>query len=162
MVRHRYLAAAVTAVFAASVAGGVALATPASGVTPTNLAAGALAPVNILVKTDGWMNQLRTKGDSTVAVVENRLAPGATFGWHSHPGPSVIVVKAGEVTFYSGDDPGCSPVRYATGQALVDPGNVVHVGRNEGSVEAIVIVTRFLPAGAVARNDEPANPACPF
>jgi quercetin dioxygenase-like cupin family protein len=162
MVRHRYLAAALTAVVAASVAGGVTLATPASGVTPTNIAAGGLAPVNILVKTDDWMSQLRTKGDSTVAVVENRLASGATFGWHSHPGPSVIVVKAGEVTFYRGDDPTCTPVRYGVGQALVDPGNIVHVGRNEGSVDAIVIVTRFLPAGAGPRNDEPANPACPF
>jgi quercetin dioxygenase-like cupin family protein len=162
MVRHRYLAAAVTAVFAASVAGGVALATPASGVTPTNIAAGALAPVNILVKTDGWMTQLRTKGDSTVAVVENRLSPGATFGWHSHPGPSLIVVKAGAVTFYRGDDPTCSPVTYGVGQALVDPGNAVHVGRNEGSVDAVVIVTRFLPAGATARIDEAANPACTF
>ncbi len=162
MVRHRYVAAALTAVFAASVIGGVALATPPSGVTPANIAAGALSPVNILVKTDDWMSQLRTKGDSTVAVVENRLAAGATFGWHSHPGPSVIVVKAGEVTFYRADDPTCTPARYGAGQALVDPGNIVHVGRNEGSVEAVVIVTRFLPAGAGPRNDEPANPACSF
>lgn len=160
--RNRYVVSAAVATFAAAMVGGIALATPAANVTSTAIAGGALEPVNVIVKTDAWMTQLRTKGDSSVQVVENRVAPGGTFGWHSHPGPSVIVVKAGAVTFYRGDDPTCTGARYAAGSALVDPGNIVHVGRNEGTEEAVVIVTRFLPAGASPRLDEASNPACGF
>lgn len=152
------LAAALIAVTAA----GIAVATPAQNVTSTTLGGGGLAEVSILVKTDPWMAQLRTKGDSTVQVVENRVAAGGTFGWHSHPGPSVIVVKQGTITFYRADDPTCTGTSYSAGQALVDPGNDVHVGRNEGSTEVIVLVTRFLPSGASPRIDQPANPACGF
>ena len=160
--RNRYIASAALAMVATALLGGIALATPADKVTSTTIGGGALEPVNVLVKTDAWMTQLRTKGDSTVQVVENRVAPGGTFGWHSHPGPSVIVVKSGQVTFYRGDDPTCTGTTYAADSALVDPGNVVHVARNEGTEDVVVIVTRFLPIGATPRIDEGANAACGF
>ena len=160
--RIRYIAAAGSGLMAAALVGGITLATPPDMVTSSSLGGGFLEPVNVLVKTDPWMAQLRTKGDTTVQVVENRVAPGGTFGWHSHPGPSVIVVKAGSITFYRGDDPTCTGRTYEAGSALVDPGNVVHVGRNEGRTEVVVLVTRFLPVGAGPRNDEAANPACGF
>jgi hypothetical protein len=38
----------------------------------------------------------------------------------------------------------------------------VHVGRNEGSVEVVVIVTRLLPAGATARIDQASPGNCDF
>lgn len=160
--RNRMMASTGAALVAAAAIGGVALATPASNVKSTNLGAGSLAPTNILVKTDPWMAQLRTKGATSVQVVENRVEPGGTFGWHSHPGPSVIVVKAGTITFYRGDDPTCTGTPYGVGEALVDPGSDVHVGRNEGTEDVVVLVTRFLPAGAGPRDDAAANPACPF
>jgi quercetin dioxygenase-like cupin family protein len=159
---NRSLIATAAAALIAMTAAGIVVATPAENVTSTTLGGGGLAGVNILVKTDPWMAQLRTKGDSTIQVVENRVAAGGTFGWHSHPGPSVIVVKQGTITFYRGNDPTCTGAAYSAGQALVDPGNVVHVGRNEGSTEVIVLVTRFLPSGASPRIDQPANPACGF
>jgi hypothetical protein len=141
---------------------GSALATTAVGVTSTTLATGTLDPVNVLVNTGDWKAKLQTKGETSVQVVQNVVAPGGTFGWHSHPGPSLIVVKSGTITFYHADDPTCSPdVRHA-GDALVDSGTDVHVGRNEGTVDAVVIVTRLLPVGAPARIDEPASPYCGF
>jgi len=141
---------------------GVALATSQSGITSTSIASGTLDEVNINVKTDPWSAHLRTKELSTVAVVENRVAPGGTFGWHSHPGPSLIVVKSGVITFYHGDDPTCTGESYGPGQALVDSGNDVHVGRNEGAVDVVVIVTRIIPMGANPRNDEPDPGFCGF
>jgi quercetin dioxygenase-like cupin family protein len=91
------------------------------------------------------------------------VAPGGSFGWHSHPGPSIIVVKSGTMTFYDGDDPSCAPEVVTTGQAVVDAGGThVHVGRNEGTVDAVVIVTRLLPAGAAARVDQPDPGNCAF
>ena len=160
--RTRSMLAGTIALVAVIALGGVVMATPAVGLTSTSIASGTLDPVNINVRTGDWGAKLRTKGQSTVAVVENRVAPGGTFGWHSHPGPSVIVVKSGAMTFYHADDPTCSPdVRHA-GDALIDEGTDVHVGRNEGTVDAVVIVTRIIPLGANPRIDEPASPFCGF
>jgi len=141
---------------------GVVMAPPAVGVTSTPIASGTLDPVNLNVRTGDWGAKLRTQGQTTVAVVENRVAPGGTFGWHSHPGPSLIVVKSGTITFYHADDPTCTPdVRHA-GDAIVDDGTDVHVGRNEGTEDVVVIVTRLIPVGAPPRIDEPASGFCGF
>jgi quercetin dioxygenase-like cupin family protein len=160
--RNRYMLALTAALVGVVAIGGVVLATSASGVTSTPIATGSLDPVNLNVKTGDWMAQLRTKGQTSVQVVENRVAPGGTFGWHSHPGPSLIIVKSGTITFYHGDDPTCTPDVRSAGDALVDEGTDVHVGRNEGTADVVVIVTRLLPVGAPARIDEPDPGNCGF
>lgn len=135
-------------------------ATPAVGVTSKTLATGTLPPVNLHVKNGGWQVKLQTKEDSTVTVVENDVDPGGSFGWHSHPGPSLIVVKSGTLTFYDSDDPTCSPVVHTAGDAFIDAGTDTHIGFNKGSSEAVVIVTRIIPEGAAPRIDEPEPPNC--
>jgi quercetin dioxygenase-like cupin family protein len=154
-----------TAVFAglaALVIAATALATAGSGVTSTTLATGTLESIDVHVKTGDWKTKLETKGTSDVIVTENRVAPGGHFGWHSHPGPSLVIVKSGTSTFYDGDDPTCTPHVYAAGSAYVDPGGDTHIARNEGSTELVLIVARLLPAGAPPRVDEPAPGNCPF
>jgi quercetin dioxygenase-like cupin family protein len=90
------------------------------------------------------------------------VAPGGNFGWHSHPGPSLVIVKSGTSTFYDGNDPTCTPHVYAAGSAYVDPGGDTHIARNEGTTELVIIVARLLPEGAPARIDQPAPGNCPF
>jgi quercetin dioxygenase-like cupin family protein len=140
----------------------IALATPGSGVTSTTLAQGNLEPIDIKVKTGDWKARIKTKGLSQLAVTENRVAPGGHFGWHSHPGPSLVIVKSGTSTFYRGDDPDCTPHVHPAGTAYVDPGGVVHIARNEGSEELVLLVTRLIPSGAAPRIDEPRPGNCPF
>ncbi|MDQ3066807.1 MAG: cupin domain-containing protein [Actinomycetota bacterium] len=139
-----------------------ALATLGSGVTSTTLAQGNADDIDVKVKTGDWKVKIDTEGPSTLAVTENRVAPGGHFGWHSHPGPSLVIVKSGTSTFYSGDDPDCTPQVHPAGTAYVDPGGVVHIARNEGTVDLVVIVTRLVPAGVAPRNDEPNPGNCPF
>jgi len=160
--RKRLLLAIAAASIAAVAFGGIVLATASSGVTTTSIGSGHLSPVNFTVKTGDWMLGLRTKGVSDVIVTESVLTPGGTFGWHSHPGPSLVVVKAGTLSFYRGDDPTCTAQIYQAGDVFIDPGNVVHVGRNEGSVNLDIITTRLIPRGATARIDEPAPGNCSF
>ena len=88
-----------------------ALATPIIGVQGTNLAVGAFESIEAKTLSTDWQARIDTKGATDVYVVENKIAPGGTFGWHSHPGPSIVVVKAGELTLYRGDDPTCTPTR---------------------------------------------------
>ena len=66
------------------------------------------------------------------ALLENRIAPGGTFGWHSHPGPSLVIIKTGALTLYRGDDPDCTQQLFEAGSRFVDEGGVVHLVRNEG------------------------------
>jgi quercetin dioxygenase-like cupin family protein len=160
--QNRFMFALTAALVAVVALGGVAVATPASGLTSTTIASGTLDPVNFLVKNGDWMAHLRTKGESTLTVVENRVAPGGSFGWHSHPGPSLVIVKAGTLTFYEASDPNCTPSVHSAGDAYVDEGTDVHIARNETQAEAIVIVTRIIPVGSAPRIDEPDPGTCPF
>jgi quercetin dioxygenase-like cupin family protein len=140
-----------------------ALATSSFGVTSRSLGSGMLEPVDVKVKTGDWKLRLKTKGLSDLAVTENRVAPGGHFGWHSHPGPSLVIVLSGTSTFYRGDDPDCTPEVHQAGTAYVDPGGVVHTARNESATEDLVLlVTRLSPSGVAPRIDE-ANPGnCSF
>jgi quercetin dioxygenase-like cupin family protein len=140
-----------------------ALATPASGVTSTPIAQGVLDPIKIKAEIGDWESEIETKGQSDLVVVENRVAPGGHFGWHSHPGPSLVIVKSGTSTFYRGDDPTCTGQDHPTGSAYVDPGGVVHTARNESLTEdLVVIVVRLLAPGAQARINAPRPSSCDF
>lgn len=155
--------AALVAGLAALMVSATALATMGAGVTSTTIAQGNAGDIDVKVKTGSWKLQIDTKGPSTLATTENRVAPGGHFGWHSHPGPSLVIVKSGTSTFYRGDDPDCTPEVHPAGTAYVDPGGVVHTARNESVTEdLVVIVTRLVPEGAAPRIDEPDPGNCNF
>jgi quercetin dioxygenase-like cupin family protein len=139
---------------------GTVLATP-STVTTTILAKSRFADIDLKARSaDGlWRSRIRTHGASDLYVVDNKLAPGATTGWHSHPGPSLIQVVAGSVTNYEGDDRHCRPHVYPAGTGFVDAGGKdVHTLVNEGSVPAETIATQLLPQDAPRRIDVPVVP----
>ena len=107
--------------------GGLALATPPSGVTTSIIAVGRFDDINATTKTDidsgtrtdFWQSRIDTKGLSDLHVLQNTIAPGGNFGWHSHPGPSLVIVKSGTATFYMADDPSCSPHVVQAGSGFV-------------------------------------------
>jgi quercetin dioxygenase-like cupin family protein len=146
----------------AAVYGGTVLATPPIGVTTVQLGTARFDPIATKVKTGAWKASIRTKGASDFHVLQNTIVPGGTFGWHSHPGPSLVIVKSGTATFYHGDDPTCTPHVVPTGSGFVDSGGMVHVVRNEGSVDLVTVVASLVPAGAARRIDEADPGNCPF
>jgi len=110
-----------------------------------------------------WLSFQKTKGLSDVYVQNNVWQPGGSTGWHTHPGHSLIIVTAGTVTAYEGDDPSCTPHAYTVGEGFVDEGgDHIHIIRNEGLVEARTVAVQVIPANAVRRIDKPASPNCPF
>ena len=119
----------------------------------TILARGAFADatdVQIRTAVAGKHRVLNVQNSDEVIVQNVTIAPGAHTGWHSHHGPVVVVVAAGTMTLYQGDDPACTPHVYGTGQVFVDPGQGnVHNARNEGSVGVVLLATYFdVPPGA--------------
>lgn len=151
--------AAALAVFAS----GAVMATTGSGITSANVSVGRFGPIKVHTHVDGHKVSIATKGDSDVYVVSNVFAPGGHSGWHTHPGPSLITVKSGTITAYSGDDPTCTPQVFPAGTGFVDEGDGhVHILRNEGSVAAETVAVQLLPAGAVRRIDAPDPGHCSF
>jgi quercetin dioxygenase-like cupin family protein len=139
-----------------------AFATPVVDVQGTSLAVGTFDGLDARSATGTHEVDLRATGPTDVHILQNKIAPGGTFGWHSHPGPSIVVVQSGELTLYRADDPGCTPQVYAAGSGFVDQGGDVHVVRNEGSVDAIVYVTSIAPQGAGRRIDALDPGTCGF
>lgn len=167
--RRRVLAAvaAVGALVAAALIVVPATATPSQDVTATVLAKSLFGEIHVNAHTHTpalWKAQLKTHGQSDVYVVDNKFAPGGTSGWHSHPGPSLILVVAGTVTNYEGDDPSCMPHTYTAGEGFIDPGSGdAHLLRNETGAPAETIAVQLLPTRADRRIDvSPAPGNCPF
>ena len=107
--------------------------------------------------------KLSTKGLSDVYVTRNTIGVGGHSGWHTHPGPSLIIVTVGEITAYEGDDPTCTPTRYHAGEGFVDPGDGhVHLLRNESGAPAETVAVQFLAQGATRRLEAAAPANCPF
>jgi quercetin dioxygenase-like cupin family protein len=107
-----------------------------------------------------------TTSDPTRVVTARISHPqGSSSGWHKHPGPVIVTVTQGTLTFYSADDPTCSPRRVHAGQTVVEPGGAAapaHLAVNEGSEDVKLIVTAFAPAGLFPRIDAPAPANCRF
>jgi hypothetical protein len=107
--------------------------------------------------------QVRDAGDTVMQQIV--FAPGGHTGWHSHPGPAIALIKSGELTLYSGDDPACAGRTFRAGQAFVDSGQGhVHMGRNQTNQVTEVWVTYLdvMPVTGAVRIDVPDPGNCRF
>ncbi len=147
---------------------GAALATPPTGiVSATVLArAGFADPVDMEFTVRGHDPEVIRVTDAEETVVPQVIiGPGGDTGWHSHPGPAVVLIKAGEMTFYAGDDPTCTGRTYSAGQAFIDSGQGnVHIARNLSQSQNLEVwVTYFdVPHGGAFRIDAAAPGNCGF
>ena len=165
--KTKWVGALLLAVVGVAVYVGNVLATPSTGFTGTTIAKAQFAELDSHVHTvpADWQAWIKTKGLSDLYVQSNVWAPGGSTGWHTHPGPSLVIVTAGTLTVFDGDDPSCTPHVYsATGtNSFVDVGGgAVHLIRNEGTEEARTVAVQLVPAGAVRRIDAPAPATCPL
>jgi quercetin dioxygenase-like cupin family protein len=162
-------------ILCAAVGAGNVHATPPVGFVGTTIAQGNFGPIDVFnhfvpphlaaQRLPGgiWLSWQKTIGRSDLYVQNNVWQPGGSTGWHTHPGHSLIIVTAGTVTAYEGDDEDCRPRVYTVGQGFVDPGgHHVHNLRNEGSVEARTVAVQLIPAGQPRRIDAPDPGNCSF
>lgn len=147
-----------------------AVLTPPSMVSSTIFARASFADqtdIKFKIKGQGQeVVNVNNAGDTVMQKVV--ILPGGHTGWHSHPGPVVVLIAAGEMSFYDGEDATCTARTYSTGQAFVDSGQGhVHIARNEGSVPLELYVTYFdvtpgVPAPDAFRIDAPNPGNCSF
>ena len=136
---------------------GAASASPPLNVTPTLLNRATFEPFD--VKTDHAAPldfQAKAKSRLDVVVRQHDYAPGGHTGWHMHPGPVLITVKAGTLTFYEYDDPTCTPVVVHANEGYVDDGHG-HIAVNDTGSVAVDISVILAPVAGPFRSELPAG-----
>jgi quercetin dioxygenase-like cupin family protein len=121
--------------------------------------AGATPPDGDIVRNDlakgdtATPVSITTDGPATQIIQSLVMQPGASSGWHTHPGTELSVITGGSVALQTAGT--CEPVSYGPGQAVVIPAGVAHRVANDSGAQAEVVVTYTLPVGAPVRGDAP-------
>jgi quercetin dioxygenase-like cupin family protein len=116
---------------------------------------GQAPPVALEVLAAGFSPErrihVRTTGPSDVLQTRIVLQPAGDTGWHTHPGPVIVVVKSGTLTEYH--DNGCVSV-YQEGSVFFESAGEAHRVINEGSIASEAYATFLIPTGS-----QPLEPA---
>ena len=137
------------------------LATPPSGVGPSVTYRATVPPYHV----DSNDFKVFQKNPEDVVVRQLNYPPGASSGWHTHPGPVFVLVTSGSVVNYHADDPTCTGQTFSAGQGFVETPDDIHFVRNEGTSTALLLATFLnVPVGVVGafRIDAPRPGNCPF
>lgn len=112
------------------------------------------------IKMDGRKTTVvRDKDPSRTVVARFTVQPGAQFPWHSHPGPVIVNVVQGELTYLPSSD--CVERTYGAGTAFVDPGHGhTHTAWNATGGVTVFVAT-FFAAPATGPLLIPASQGCP-
>ena len=147
--RHRIVGLVAMGWAAVSLAGvTAAVATPASGnISRNELAVGKVSD-NI---------SIQRSEPSDFHIQQLTIDPGATSGWHTHPGPEYSVVKSGEVVLER--SPACAPVTVKAGEGFFTPGGMPHMAHNDSTAPTELYVTYTVPAGTTNLRQD-ANQEC--
>ena len=163
--RFRLFATFASATVVVLIFAGTALGTPGSAVISAPILARGdftdRVDVKVKFERDGIINVSNAPDAGEVVVQEVTIGPGGTTGWHSHPGPVVVVVKQGTLTYIRAADGECSATPYSAGTAFVDPGQGhAHTAFNFGADNLVLIATYFdVPVGGSPRIDVPVAPS---
>jgi hypothetical protein len=117
------------------------------GSTPTNIGQATYTDLEkVKRKTKDWSVELKAKGGLEVIVRSFAYNPGSYTGWHKHPGPVLIQVVEGTVSFFEADDP-CTPIVVRAGEGDLDDGVHGHIGRNLSGAPAKDVTIYLAPPG---------------
>lgn len=99
--------------------------------------------IQISNKLDGRATRVMNLDDpSRVVTARITAQPGARFPWHTHPGPVLVTVAQGELTYVQATD--CVQREYPAGTIFVDPGQGnVHTAFNSGDGVTVLYATFY-------------------
>lgn len=93
------------------------------------------------------------KGAQEVVVVKRTFPPGASSGWHEHPGVEIAYLLSGAMVL---EMAGAPRRVLRAGDSFMAPRGVAHNGTNPGKVPARLVITYTLDKGAPQRVPVPA------
>ena len=144
---------------------GAALATPGVGVLSAVVEARGTLLERLNIHSASGI-KLKSKEPLDIVTQSISIAPGGSTGWHSHPGPVFVTIRAGALKIvYAKDrrDRFCAGNTYTAGQSFVDRGDEnVHNAYSVGSVPAEFSATYLVPGapGSAIRLDAPDPGRC--
>ena len=151
--KHRRIVAFALVAVLGTVVTAIALASPGTSTSTI------LAPRSTLaesIQANDNRIKFQTKDPTDLVTQQVTFEPGATSGWHHHPGVILVLVKTGAVTVH---DENCNTTTYSANQAFIEGGTEPMMVSNEGSVTAVDVATQVAPAGSPFRiEDDP--PPC--
>jgi hypothetical protein len=140
---------------------GVAVGGHVLPVDPVAVPTGFLAAHNSIADVPVSALARAVTPDGTEAFVQHvRLGPNAPTGWHTHPGPALVLVVKGSLAYEDGQANRCNRLVYEAGEGFVDRG-FGHVHRAVAGDEGVdFYVVYLLPPGSsthVITADAPAE-----
>jgi hypothetical protein len=145
----RLKVALLLAVFTVVPGVGVAIAAHATELDPATVPTGFFVAHNNVadIPLSTIARAVKPNG-ADVFVQHLTLAPAQVSAWHTHPGPVIVTVRSGSVTYQDAAGNACRDRPYAAGQGFVDPG-FGHVHRViAGPTGAEIYSTFLLPPGS--------------
>jgi quercetin dioxygenase-like cupin family protein len=149
------LAGVVIALGVAAAAAYAAL--PSRDVNPSSVPLGTLAggtPVNVL-SVDSFTRAINQAHGTNAVLQHLHFIPGRSTGWHTHPGPNIVLVVSGSLTL---TDEHCNVTTYGDGQGFAT-GIDVHqavAGPNGADFYSLY----FLPKDADVLRTDAGPPIC--
>lgn len=104
------------------------------------------SPQTGITRTDLQRHDLSATGREVIQV-RVALAPGASFGRHTHPGEEVIYMLEGVLEY---EVQGKPPIRLSAGEVLFIPAGTVHAARNPGRTTGAELATYIVEKGKPA------------
>jgi quercetin dioxygenase-like cupin family protein len=137
---------------------GAALASHVTQVDPATVPTGFLAAHNRIddVPVSALARAVNPDG-ADVFVQHVRLAANAPTGWHTHPGPALVTVVKGTLTYEDAESKTCNRITYAAGEGFVDRG-FGHVHRAVAGADGVDFYVVYLLPPGTATHVIPASP----
>jgi len=119
--RFKVLVAAVAV--AAFSGAGIASANHVTQVDPTTVPGGFLVVHNVVADVPMSSFARAALADGADVFIQHvQLGANVATGWHTHPGPAIVTVVAGSVTYQDAKGSDCRSRAYVADQGFVDPG----------------------------------------
>jgi quercetin dioxygenase-like cupin family protein len=132
-----------------------------SGFTQTSDVRANLGEFHVQSRFEGFDVELKSHENTDIEVsTQTGLPGGSTGGWHSHPGPVLVLIKAGVGTLYDADGLGCTVRTFPAGTTFIE-GTNPHTLRNEGAVPLEITAVFFVPSGKPRRIEQSVPANCP-
>jgi hypothetical protein len=137
------------AAVAALAGAGAAIANHVAQVDPATVPTGFLAAHNSIGDVPvSALARAVSAGGADVFVQHVRLPANGATGWHTHPGPALVAVVKGSLTYEDSQANTCRDATYGPGTGFVDRG-FGHVHRAIAGPEGVdFYVTYILPPGS--------------
>lgn len=141
---------------------GAAVASHVAQVDPATVPTGFLAAHNTIGDVPVSALARAVTPDGTDMFIQHvRLGANVPTGWHTHPGPALVTVVKGSLTYEDADANTCNDVAYAAGEGFVDRG-FGHVHRAIAGADGVdfYVVYLLLPGSPTHLIPAPAPSEC--